>query len=225
MAVGQRAGKLLPVFVLLLADPCQADWKEGDPLPDEFVSTGEERARLRQREPEFPGEEPFSEEDLQDVLKLKLRPSLACAVCRMVLEKFSQEVARSIKGRMSNQKKRQIFDQRFHRACDPKSYPEKMAIAEENGNEGYVDAEGARTGLTILREDAEVKSEVLNACNIFVNEKRGMLLESVLSTTDGRASELNFFRQVCLQPGRVCDNDEVGGEDFRGSDKEDDADL
>merc|ERR1719421_50051 len=119
----------------------------------------------------------------------KLGPkTLVCSACKMVTARFKAKVARKIKGKWAEAKKRSTFAKLLPEACAEAGYPEQMAIIERN-DEGQIiidfnDAmsQGGGGALSIKKMGADVKKGVIEACkHLFEVEFKEALTAKLLS--------------------------------------------
>mmetsp|Transcript_30167 Transcript_30167/g.48674 ORF Transcript_30167/g.48674 Transcript_30167/m.48674 type:complete len:222 (-) Transcript_30167:93-758(-) len=147
---------------------------------------------------------------------------LVCSACKTAAKQFQGKVARKIKGKWKEDKKRKTFESSLPDACAESAYPENMIVFERGSGLTLGDMEdtmrgGGRT-LSIKRAGEKVKTEFLEACRhlLFV-EFKDALLDKLMSKRSGK--DIDFAGWLCgPEQAKVCD----GGED---SDEETDEDL
>merc|ERR1712019_318394 len=137
----------------------------------------------------------------------------------MAMDKFRFEVARRIKGSMSFEKRKGMFDSRITIPCAGKrGWPKLMGVIEEGGRDKYVDVHSvaeAKQKVGFKQMGAEVKSNALDACRYFIQGHRDLLFKTAMESKGSRAAEINFHRLICLRK-KVCSEADIagrGGED------------
>jgi len=168
--------------------------------------------------------EPAMDPTGQHPLK-KIGPrSLVCSACKMASKQFQGKVARKIKGKWSEDKKRKTFTDSLPEACAASSYPESMMVFDRGEGQTLGDMadtmkSGGRT-LSIKKAGDKVKTEFLEACNhLLLVEFKDALLEKLLSNPKRNGKDIDFVGWLCgPQQANVCN----GGED---ADEEADEDL
>lgn len=201
----------LAVWMLLWGSVLPAGATELDPRTEELMKMVKDKSN--DEGPMDPtGEHPLK----------KLGPrSLVCSACKMAAARFQSKVARKLKGKWKEAKKRMHFDEHLPKVCQESAYPDQLAVIERN-KDGQIlvdfnDAmnQGGGGALSIKKMGADLKGNVIAACkHIMEDEFKDALLARFLSRSRPDGKDIDFTGWLCgkAQLG-VCDIDEELGDE------------
>jgi len=146
--------------------------------------------------------------------------SLVCSGCKLFMKRFQTKVARKIKGKWKEGKKRKMFEELLATVCSKTGFPKQMAVIDRNDDgQVYVDFNEAMTQiggtLSIKKMGADVVDDLLVACeHVLQHEYKEALFERLIAKADVDGRDIDFTKFLCgRQQADVCDIDEDPSED------------
>lgn len=211
------SGVVLQILLLMRSVTVSAQIAKVDPYkgrPDPMKEM-EEKAKEHQKHiMDKTGEHPMK--------KLGARPQV-CSACKLTMTKFQSIVARQMKGKWDEGRKRQVFEKNLAKAC---IFPAQMVILDRGKGKVYADLQGMLTdgapiGTTvqqnldtvtkqIQRMDDGVKKEIVAACrHVLEVEFKQDLLNKFLVKSRPDGTDIDFTGFICgSKKMQVCDIEE-----------------
>eukprot|EP00930_Biecheleria_cincta_P076002 TRINITY_DN63201_c0_g1_i1.p1 TRINITY_DN63201_c0_g1~~TRINITY_DN63201_c0_g1_i1.p1 ORF type:complete len:227 (-),score=48.77 TRINITY_DN63201_c0_g1_i1:187-867(-) len=197
------------VPVLLLSEGAAAADSGVDP---EIMELAKGMKKDKKKEPPM---DPTGEHPLK-----KIGPkSVVCSACKMAAKQFQGKVARKIKGKWKESKKKETFEASLPDSCAASAYPDSMIIYERGDGQQLGDMAdtmrgGGRT-LSIKKAGDHVKTEFLEGCkHLLLVEFKDALLNKLLSNPKKNGRDIDFPGWLCgPKQAQVCDGDEDSEED------------